>query len=149
MQQTTSDLGTCTIHFTDESEQAKLHELIDSYINQGFMCKEIIVSHLHPDHFGGETSLQEYLRYKFNLEVPISAQNNVGIEQFLEAIENTLSLHMRKIKLCLPYSRGELVSQLFELATVEHQEHTEDGVILTVQLPPSLQERFKEFQIKP
>ncbi|MBA3874387.1 MAG: hypothetical protein H0X30_35105, partial [Anaerolineae bacterium] len=80
-------------------------------------------------------------------ETPISAQNNIGIDGLLAAIEDVLNSYLRKTKLSIPYQRGDLVSQLFELATVENQEHTEDGVILTVQLPMSLQERFKEFQI--
>ncbi len=57
----------------DENEQRKLFELIDSFIEKGFVCREIVVSHLHPDHFGGETALQSHLRDKFNLKVPISA----------------------------------------------------------------------------
>src|SRR5689334_14350215 len=80
-------------------------------------------------------------------ETPISAQNNSGIDKLLTAIEDVLNSYLRKTKLSIPYQRGDLVSQLFELATVEGQEHTEDGVVLTVQLPPSLQERFKKFQI--
>jgi GTP-binding protein HflX len=80
-------------------------------------------------------------------ETPISAQNNIGIDKLLAAIEDVLNSFLRKTKLSIPYQRGDLVSQLFELATVEGQEHTEDGVVLTVQLPPSLQERLKKFQI--
>lgn len=80
-------------------------------------------------------------------ETPISAQNNIGVDSLLSAIEGVLNSYLRKTKLNIPYQRGDIVSQLFELATVETQEHTEDGVILTVQLPLSLQERFKEFQI--
>ncbi len=57
----------------DESEQRKLFEFVDSFIEKGFVCLAIIVSHLHPDHFGGETALQSHLRDKFNLKVPISA----------------------------------------------------------------------------
>jgi ribonuclease/clavin/mitogillin len=57
----------------DESEQAKLFALTDSLHEKGFSCKEIIVSHLHPDHFGGETALQNHFREKFGLEIPISA----------------------------------------------------------------------------
>lgn len=56
----------------DEAELAKLFALVDSFIEKGFVCKEIIVSHLHPDHFGGETLLQKRLREKFSLEVPVS-----------------------------------------------------------------------------
>lgn len=57
----------------DETEIAKLCELLDSMIESGAICKEITVSHLHPDHFGGETILQKHLKEKFNLQVPISA----------------------------------------------------------------------------
>lgn len=57
----------------DETELAKLFELIDSMIESGAVCKEIIVSHLHQDHFGGETVLQKHLREKFGLKIPISA----------------------------------------------------------------------------
>ena len=56
-----------------ESELAKLFELIDKFIEKGFSCQEIIVSHLHPDHFGGETALQNHLRDKFGLKIPVSA----------------------------------------------------------------------------
>ena len=58
---------------SEKDEQAKLHKLIDSFIEKGFTCKEIIVSHLHQDHFGGETALQKHLQAKFNLKIPISA----------------------------------------------------------------------------
>jgi len=79
----------------EESEQAKLFELVDSFIEKGFSCKEIIVSHLHKDHFGGETVLQKHLRAKFGLEVPISAhkitaeslRGKVEFQKFLEADE--------------------------------------------------------------
>ncbi|MEP6987712.1 MAG: GTPase HflX, partial [Chloroflexota bacterium] len=60
-------------------------------------------------------------------ETPISAQNNIGIDGLLAAIEDVLNSYLRKTKLSIPYQRGDLVSQLFELATVENQEHTEDG----------------------
>ena len=57
----------------DETERRKLFDFVDSFIEKGFVCSEIIVSHLHPDHFGGETALQSHLRDKFNLKIPISA----------------------------------------------------------------------------
>ncbi len=57
----------------DELEQAKLHKLIDELIEDGGICKEIIISHLHQDHHGGEVILQKHLLEKYGLEVPISA----------------------------------------------------------------------------
>jgi glyoxylase-like metal-dependent hydrolase (beta-lactamase superfamily II)/8-oxo-dGTP pyrophosphatase MutT (NUDIX family) len=76
----------------DESEQARLFELIDSFIEKDFVCKAIIVSHLHKDHFGGEVALQKHLREKFGLEIPISAhkitaeslRDEIKIERFIE-----------------------------------------------------------------
>ncbi|HEY0461294.1 MAG TPA: MBL fold metallo-hydrolase [Pyrinomonadaceae bacterium] len=56
-----------------EPELAKLFELIDSFIEKGFVCREIIVSHLHRDHFGGEGVLQNHLSAKFGLKIPVSA----------------------------------------------------------------------------
>lgn len=100
------------------------------------------------DQWGDQPIPQRYGEENYVSEIPVSAQNNTGIDQLLEAIETVLSQHIRKVKLCLPYNRGDLVSQLFELATVESQEHTENGVIITVQLPPSLQERFTQYQIE-
>ncbi|HSK72875.1 MAG TPA: MBL fold metallo-hydrolase [Pyrinomonadaceae bacterium] len=76
----------------DKIEQQKLFDLIDSFIGKSFSCKEIIVSHLHQDHFGGEIALQKHLLEKFGLEIPISAhkftaeslQGKVKIGNFLE-----------------------------------------------------------------
>ena len=76
----------------DESEQRKLFELVDSFVEKGFVCKSIIISHLHQDHFGGETALQKRLEEKFNLKIPISAhkitaeslKDKVKIERFIE-----------------------------------------------------------------
>ena len=76
----------------DESQQRRLFALIDSFIETGSVCKAIIVSHLHKDHFGGETSLKKHLREKFELDVPVSAhevtakslRDDVKIERLIE-----------------------------------------------------------------
>ena len=59
----------------DEGEQKKLHNFIDELIAKGGFCTEIIVSHNHPDHIGGEIALQKYLLEKHNQKVYISAQS--------------------------------------------------------------------------
>lgn len=70
----------------DAAELAKLFRLIDSMLETGAVCREIIVSHLHKDHFGGETVLQKYLREKFGLDVPISA-HKLTAESLKEHVE--------------------------------------------------------------
>jgi endoribonuclease LACTB2 len=79
----------------DESELERLFNLVDSFIEKGFVCKAIIVSHLHKDHFGGETVLKNHLREKYKLEIPISAHRitaeslsgKVEFQKFIEADE--------------------------------------------------------------
>ncbi|HZH34153.1 MAG TPA: MBL fold metallo-hydrolase [Pyrinomonadaceae bacterium] len=78
----------------DENEQIALHEFIDSIIEAGGVCEEIIVSHLHSDHTGGELALQKHLLNKFNLKVPISAHRltaeglpEIRFDRFLEGGE--------------------------------------------------------------
>ena len=45
------------------------------------------------------------------------------------------------------FERGELASQLHEMGSVQEQTHTENGIVLKVQLPRALYERFKEYQV--
>lgn len=53
-------------------EQAKLHAFVDRMIAVGNRCEMIIVSHLHNDHFGGESALQAHLRARHGRDVPIA-----------------------------------------------------------------------------
>lgn len=53
--------------------EGKLFRLIDELIGAGGVCREIIVSHLHPDHYGGELILKKYLQSRFGLDVPVAA----------------------------------------------------------------------------
>lgn len=76
----------------EQEEQKKLFELVDEFIESGGVCKEIIISHLHQDHFGGEAALKNHLHEKFGLDVPISAhkitaeslEGQTNIEKFIE-----------------------------------------------------------------
>ncbi len=90
-----------------------------------------------------ETDMDEYIS-----QVYISAKKNMGISELLEAIEQALVMNMRLVRLLIPYERGELISQLFNVANVESQEHTNDGVILTVQLPIAIKYQYQEFQLE-
>jgi endoribonuclease LACTB2 len=83
----------------DETELEKLFELLDAFIEKGFVCQEIIVSHLHRDHFGGETVLKNHLRAKFGLEIPIAAhkitaESLAGKVEFQKFIEDEESIKL-------------------------------------------------------
>jgi ribonuclease/clavin/mitogillin len=75
----------------EAAEQAKLHQLVDELIENGGICREIIVSHLHNDHHGGELALQQYLLEKHGVEVPIATHrltaeklSNIKFDKFIE-----------------------------------------------------------------
>jgi GTPase len=79
-------------------------------------------------------------------EVGISAHTREGFDGLLEAIASSLSAQLRSVKLLIPYKRGDLVSFLFQSARVIEQEHIADGIIVTVEMPSLLYERFKEYE---
>lgn len=86
-------------------------------------------------------------RDQYAAVVEVSAQTGKGLPQLLDAIEAILKKTLYRVRLQLPYDRGDLVSMLHDAGTVEEQHHTEEGVQLTVQLPARLFERFKQYQI--
>jgi GTP-binding protein HflX len=80
-------------------------------------------------------------------QVAISARRRTGLNNLLEAIETALKTTLPSVKLLIPYLRGDLVSMLHEQATVEKQEHVQDGILLTLQIPSHLLDRFKDYQV--
>ncbi|MBC7814699.1 MAG: GTPase HflX [Burkholderiales bacterium] len=84
---------------------------------------------------------------EYAAEVMVSAQTGAGTDRLLTTIEDVLASTLYRMKLLLPYQQGELVSMLHEAAVVEGQEHTENGVVLTVRLPASMAERFSSYRV--
>ncbi len=77
----------------EESEQNALHDFVDSFIEKNFECQAIVTTHLHSDHFGGETALQKHLFDKFNLQIPLAAHRSTaesltGKVEFQKLIED-------------------------------------------------------------
>jgi glyoxylase-like metal-dependent hydrolase (beta-lactamase superfamily II) len=62
----------------DKSEQAALHRLVDSFVENSGECLAIITTHQHQDHTSGETILQTHLRERFNLEIPLAAHRRTA-----------------------------------------------------------------------
>ncbi len=80
-------------------------------------------------------------------QVAVSAEKKLGMNDLLSAIETALASTMYRVKLLLPFERGDLVSYLYETASVESNQSTEEGVLLGVQMPAALYQRFKSYQV--
>ncbi|HEY0050134.1 MAG TPA: MBL fold metallo-hydrolase, partial [Pyrinomonadaceae bacterium] len=73
-------------------EQSALHEYIDSLIENGNFCRALILTHLHRDHISGVVALQNHLREKHDLHVPVAAhkltaksvKDSIEVNRFIE-----------------------------------------------------------------
>lgn len=79
-------------------------------------------------------------------KVGISAHTQEGFDGLVQAIATALAAQLKSMKLLIPYKRGDLVSFLFQSARVIEQEHVADGIIVSVEMPQLLYDRFKEYE---
>jgi GTP-binding protein HflX len=94
------------------------------------------------------TSLPQRMgREVYAAEVRVSAQYRTGVLELLNTVEAVIVSQLSRVRLLIPYHRGDLVSMLFDNANVDSQEHMEDGIMLNVQLPPEMKDRFKEYEV--
>ena len=76
----------------------------------------------------------------------VSAATQDGIDDLIEAIEGRLPAPDIDITVLIPYERGDLVSKIYALGTVEHEEHNSEGTSLQAKVPAELVDELREFQ---
>jgi GTP-binding protein HflX len=79
-------------------------------------------------------------------QVKVSAKTGEGLNDLLQTLSNTLASALISTRLLLPYNRGDIVSELHESARVNDQQHTGEGIILDVDLPEFLYERYQSYE---
>lgn len=79
--------------------------------------------------------------------VPISARKRTGLDTLLDTIEDALNTQMHRVTLMIPFHRGDLLSLLYERATVLKRDDMAEGVKLTAQLSPAVYEQFKAYEV--
>ena len=87
-------------------------------------------------------ALQEYIS-----PVQISARTGEGIPELLAEVDGKLRETMTPLRLLLPYSKGDLVSLIYEHGRVEREEFTEKGTLIEGRLPAHLVSRVQAWSV--
>ncbi len=74
--------------------------------------------------------------------VSLSAKNATGLIALQEQIERVLSQGTRRIRLLVPYERGDVITQIHAQGLVLREEHTDHGVILEANLKSQIVDRL-------
>ena len=83
---------------------------------------------------------------EYDDEIVVSAQSGLGITELFSKVESILLKSAYRLKLLIPYSEGNLTSELFTSSTVIDSEHTIDGSLMTVHLPLNLYPKYAPYQ---
>jgi len=86
-----------------------------------------------------------HLMSQFPNTYAISAQNDIGLTELTDAIEQALLEKYLFIKVLLPYQEGNLLSMFHEQGHVSNTIHTEQGILIEGYIPKQLQEKFNPF----
>jgi GTP-binding protein HflX len=70
--------------------------------------------------------------------VVVSAHSGEGIDELLSAIEADLPRPATLVDVVVPYSRGDLLSQVHETGEIESLDHAEDGTHIVARVPDEL-----------
>ena len=92
-------------------------------------------------------SLQGFDDLDYQWVAQVSALKRRRLDSLVELIEEVVASSSYSVTLCFPYDRGDLVSYLYDAATVESVEHTADGVVVTAQVSPALFDRYQDYLI--
>ena len=80
--------------------------------------------------------------------VEISAKKGVGIEKLLEEIENVLPEKTKKVTLLIPFSKGHILSVLYENYTVLDESYTESGTNIACLLDAPAYAKLREYIVE-
>jgi len=79
--------------------------------------------------------------------VPISAAEEIGLEQLLVRVEEVLREGLRPLIVLLPYSSDGLLNLFHEQGIVEREEYTQEGITIEGKVPQRLADRFGPYVV--
>lgn len=80
--------------------------------------------------------------------VRISASDGTGIDKLLAVIEENLPVKTKRVELLLPFAQSGIAAQIRREGIIENEEYTENGLKLTAQIPPMMNDLIKDYIIE-
>lgn len=77
--------------------------------------------------------------------IGISAQNKMGLDKLLAAIERELKERTIDIHLLVPYNDNGMIAQIYDIAVVISTEYQENGTLLHASIPPEFMQKFSRY----
>ncbi|MDN6667511.1 MAG: 50S ribosome-binding GTPase, partial [Brevibacterium sp.] len=99
--------------------------------NKADLADEAVVTGLHA----------EYPEARF-----VSAVTREGVPELVETIDAMLPSPNIEVTVLIPYQRGDLVSKIYALGMVEHEEHGAGGTAMQAKVPAELAAELADFR---
>ncbi|HCI82299.1 MAG TPA: GTPase HflX [Ktedonobacter sp.] len=77
--------------------------------------------------------------------VPISALHQTGLEALREKIAQVIAENMVTLRVLIPFDKSDLVELFHRRGYVEHEEHTEEGTMITGRIARSLRGYYTRY----
>lgn len=84
---------------------------------------------------------------KSDRSVYISAKQRTGIDKLIEAIAETAPGRKQRVRACIPYSAGAIVSELHDNQKVISEEYGENGTTMELMVDAQMYDRIREYII--
>lgn len=71
---------------------------------------------------------------------------NIGMDHLIQLIQGNLFSSQRRVNLCIPYDKGDVLSRICDAGKVIEIQHEENGTRLVVELSSIDQDRYKQYK---
>ena len=91
--------------------------------------------------------VEDEMMSEYFAEVHISSARQINIDSLQNTIESALSSKMVTANLLIPYTEGQIKSQLYEYGHVLDEQALAEGYRIEVELPPNLYQQYREYSV--
>ena len=77
----------------------------------------------------------------------LEAKKSLNIDTLLETVEQALLQLTVVVECVIPYSAGDLLSEVHKVGTIIDEDYREEGTHVTAYVPPSLRNKLEKFAV--